>query len=55
MLLGRTRAGCATVSPFLWTLAAPPVARRRFEMFRMALVYHRMLYSDDWLVRGSPS
>jgi hypothetical protein len=50
LFLGRTRSGCATVSPFLWTLVAPPSARRRFQMFRMALVYHRMLYSEEWFV-----
>ena len=52
LLLGRTGAGCASVSPFLWGLLSPPSARRRFKLFNLALVYHRMLYSAEFRVRA---
>jgi hypothetical protein len=53
LLLGaRGACGGTTVNPWLWSLAAPASARRRFPMFRLALVYHHMLHSAEFQVRA---
>jgi hypothetical protein len=51
LFLGRTTSGVATVSPFLWALASPSSQTLRFDMFRMALVFHHMLHCTELQVR----
>ena len=53
LMLGRGRAGVASVLPHAWMLYAPNVAGRRFEMFRGSLLFHRMLHSPEFAVRTS--
>lgn len=54
LLLGRTRAGIATVQPHTWLLYTPASAARRFDMFRTSLLFHRVLLSPEYLVRCLP-
>lgn len=51
LLLGRTRAGVASVLPHAWLLYAPNSAARRYDMFRTTLLFHRMLHSLEFAVR----
>eukprot|EP00892_Ulva_mutabilis_P010639 jgi/Ulvmu1/7948/UM004_0181.1 len=49
LLLGRTVAGVANIQPHAWLLYAPASAARRFDMFRTSLLFHRVLFSPEYL------
>lgn len=55
LFLGRTTAGVSTVAPFLWALSSPRATTKRFDMFRMALTFHHILYCAELQVRVSTS